>query len=331
MQQRITDSDDLTIAENLLAQGQEVVVQFSEDGYSVDTLRGLNELAIKYGNSLQIRFFGFYSSSFDFRTLLAVKDVRNLAVDCLLNASNFETLGELSSLSRLSVGVYNSLPENLLSYASLNNLESLSVTESKQRKLDLSHLSRFELLRELCVVGHTKSIASIGSVSGLTELRLSQIGSGQKIDFINSLSMLKKLTVILGGRDNLNEVMSPSIEELQVLRVRGISEIEPTNFPRLKSLLVEDQIRLQSMEFTSGNQDLKKVVLGNCKDLASVRGLAELPSLDTFRVYQTSLDLDALLSQGLPPSLRNFAFYTKSQKKNSAIQGKLAALGYNAT
>ncbi|MDF3196589.1 hypothetical protein [Pseudomonas sp. 1928-m] len=191
MQHRITDSNNLANAEALLAKGDEVVVQFSGASYSESTLRRLNELAKVYKNLIEIRFYGHYSSSFDFSTLKQVENVTNLSIDCLLNASNFEELNELHSLDRLSLGVYKELPEDILSYPSLENLGSLTVSESKQRKVNLSYLSRFHRLHDLYLVGHTRLIETVGLLSSLQKLCLSQIGSMQKLNFLNSLEGLK--------------------------------------------------------------------------------------------------------------------------------------------
>lgn len=187
MQHRITDSNNLVEAEALLAEGGEVVVQFSGPTYSQNTLRRLNKLAKLYKNRVEIRFYGHYSSTFDFSILKQVENVSNLSVDCLLNASNFEVLSELNWLDRLSIGIYNELPEDILSYPSLENLGTLTLSESKQRKLDLSYLSRLHRLRNLYLVGHTRSIETIGLLSSLSTLGLSQIGSKQELVFLNSL------------------------------------------------------------------------------------------------------------------------------------------------
>ncbi len=312
MQHRITDSNNLTDAEALLAEGGKVVVQFSGPTYLQSTLRRLNELAKFYKNRVEIRFYGHYSSSFDLNTLKQVENVSNLSIDCLLNVSNFEAINELHWLDRLSIGVYNELPEDILSYPSLENLRSLTISESKQRKLNLSHLSRFHRLHNLYLVGHTRSIETVGLLSNLNSLGLSQIGSKQGLGFLNSLEGLKKLTVILGGRENLNEVFSQSLEELEVIRVRGVSELITGNFPRLKSLRIEDQIRLTELSFGSKSRDLQSIFIGNCKELTSLKGLCKLSSLERLRVFQTSVDFDRLVSEGLPPDLSEFAFYSRS-------------------
>lgn len=133
------------------------------------------------------------------------------------------------------------------------------------------------------------------------------------------LKGLKKLTVILGGRENLNEVFSQSLEELEILRVRGISELTPGNFPRLKTLRVEDQIRLTELSFGSDSQSLQSIFIGNCKELNSLKGLRKLSSLERLRVFQTSLDFDRLVSEGLPPDLSEFAFYCRSRKMDIEV------------
>ena len=328
MQHRITDSNNLADAEAILVEGGEIIIQFSGDTYSESTLRKLNELAKIYKNRIEIRFYGHYGSSFDISTLKQVRNVSNLSIDCLMNASNFEELKGLHFLNRLSIGVYNTLPEDILSYPSLENLESLTITESKQRKLNLSHLSKFHRLQNLYLVGHTRFIETVGLLSSLQKLGLSQIGNKQKLHFINSLDGLKKLTVILGGRENLHEILNQSIEELEVIRVRGISDLNTGNFPGLKRLLIEDQIRLTELSFCKENKRLQSIFIGNCKELVLLSGLSKLAYLERLNIYQTSLDFDRLVAESLPPNLNEFKFYSRSRKTDVGIHKKLTTMGF---
>lgn len=330
MQNRINNSNDLVEAEQILAGGGEVVVQFSGSTYLQSTLEKLNVLAEVYKDRIEIRFYGHYSSTFDFNAIRQIPNVRNLSVDCLQNASNIEVLRDLQWLNRLSIGVYNGLPEDLLSYTSLENLGSLVVSESKQKKLNLSYLSKFHRLHELYLVGQTRSIETVGSLPNLRRLSLAQIGNKQSLGFLNSLESLRKLTILLGGRENLNEISLQSLEELEVLRVRGVSELNPGAFPGLKRLRVEDQIRLKEISFGGENPDLQNLVIGNCKELTLLNGLSRLSSLERLRIYQTSLDFDWLVSEGLPRNLRDFSFYGRTKRVDDEIQGKLGAMGYQS-
>jgi hypothetical protein len=100
------DGQELKGVSELLASGEHVIVQFSKPCCDKETLVELNRLAKEHGVALQIRFFGHYSSRFDFETLLQLPNVENLAADCLQEAVHFEALRELRSLRRVAIGVY---------------------------------------------------------------------------------------------------------------------------------------------------------------------------------------------------------------------------------
>ncbi len=136
------------------------------------------------------------------------------------------------------------------------------------------------------------------------------------------------LRLILGGRSNIDDAAHDSLLRLEIVRVLGIERIDPSLFPNLEGLLIEDQIRLESLVFRGSNPMLKMLQLINCKALKVLSGLAPLEQLEHLRISKTALNVDTLIADGLPPSLKVFGFYTGKNKENHVIRERLDACGF---
>ena len=82
---RIQDPTNISRREidELIDEGNQVIVQFSKPQYTVDLLSELNELAKKHGSSLQVRFYSHPIDGFDAANLDSLSDVVSLSLDCL--------------------------------------------------------------------------------------------------------------------------------------------------------------------------------------------------------------------------------------------------------
>ena len=95
-------------------------------------LKMTNTLSFNFRRTLiPIRFYGHYSSSFDFLTLKKLPNIKCLYVDCLTKVDNFEHLSELQNLEMLSVGYYELKETEFLSFENLKKLSVLYLTENK--------------------------------------------------------------------------------------------------------------------------------------------------------------------------------------------------------
>lgn len=330
MEKRITDPTDLDDAKAFLAKGDSVIVQFSGPSCTNQLLKKLDEIALHYGNQLNIRFYGHHQSTFDFNVLKLIPNVSNLSVNCISKAVNFRVLQEMTNLNRLYIGVDNGLPSDLLSFQNLFSLEVLDVGPCNHKNLDLSHLINYKRLKDLFLVGHTKNIDSIRNIISLEKLGLSQIGKAYSLSFISALSSLKSLMIIVGGRNSIDEVENSSVESIEIIRVRGFHDFHASKFPSLKRLRIEDQIQLHELSFFEESSDLELISIVNCKGLEKVNGLGKLKSLVSLHFSKTNLDFDQLVLQGFPQSLHEVYFYTNSNKTNKEIYNKLIACGYKS-
>lgn len=311
-----------------IAADGKVIVQFGEHFAPEPLLADLDALAATCGAALEIRFFGYHFTPFDAAILRALPHAANLSLDCHTSAVNLRHLGELRHLQRLQLGAYEMQEHDILALENLRTLEYLSLGETRKANIDLAPLRHWPRLAQLHTTGHVKNIAAITALPALTKLSLSQIKSKDAVDFISAMPALTQLRFILGGRTSIAHVTAPLLEELEVVRVRGLEDLgDLGRFPRLRRLSVEDQIKLAELRLGE-NTALAWLVLRNCKTLERLAGIASLPALNNLAVYLTQLDIDALLAGGLPAALKHLTLATGKRKRDEEIEAQLAALGY---
>lgn len=330
MQNRINDPTkiDAEYISKEMELGKHVIVQFSDGRFNDKMLAQLDILCKKFSSDFGVRFYGHYSSAFDFKTLLRLPNVKCLYVDCLTNAVNIETLGELNGLEALSLGVFELQDMEILALPSLKNLQELIVTETRSKAFNLGYLKDYKNLRSLIVGGHTKNIDSIGKASKLNFLSFNSIKK-TPVPFVNELKDLRTLKFILGGREDIREIEENEIENLEIIRVRGFKDLASiSSFKKLKTLLVEDNIQITEIHFNNTLKQLKDVKILNCQGLNSITGVKELTSLEQLRIFKTAIDFDAFIKQERPKSLRTFAFGTWKKNIDQVIKSKIQELGY---
>lgn len=310
-----------------LENGNIVIMQFSNTGYTDEMLSILNELCLKYDENFGIRFYGFH---FDCKTLLKIQNIKNLSVDCMLKVDNIDIIAKLDSLLCLSLGVYELSEVEILKSENLKQLKSLSLSETKTKALNLQYLSDFKELEKLFIWGHVKNIESIGQLSKLDFLTLHAIKK-VNVSFINNLKKLRTLRFIMGSRENINEIEENEIENLEITWVRGFSEFDNiSKFKKLKTLIMENDTHLSQISFNEKFNQLKSIVIINCKMLNSIDGLENLPELETIRIYKTAINFETIINQKLSSKLQKFQFYTGKAKIDKNIQMQIIEKGYNA-
>lgn len=330
-QNRISDPQtiDTDFIDKELEAGKEVIVQFSDKTYDDKKLAQLNELCGKYDKDFEVRFYGHHFTSFDFKTLLKIPNVKSLYVDCLTKADNVQAIGQLQNLQKLSLGVFELKETEVLSSENLKNLTELIITETRTKAFNLEYLKDHKNLKFLIIGGHNKNIEAVGELSNLEYLSFNSIKK-TPVPFVNKLKKLKTLKFILGGRENIQEIGENEIENLEIVWVRGFNNISNiSNFKKLKTLLIEDNIQLQAAYFDKQLPYLEDVKILNCKTLSSLTGLENLPSLHRLRIYKTALDFEMVINQKLPENLKVFAFYTTKQKIDKDIKATLEKVGYS--
>ncbi len=329
-QHRIQDPDviDENVISRLLDENKEVIIQFSSEVYNAHVLSKINKLTAKYDENLTIRFYGHYSSSFDCSIVNQIPEVKSLNIDCLRRAHNLESVTKLAKLKKLGIGVFELKETDILSAKNFQNLNQLFLFDTKTKALNLEYLSNYKNLNYLIIAGHTKNIEAIGSLKRLEELSLNGI-SKVSLSFVNELALLRNLSIILGGRDNISEVEGNDIENLNLTWIRGLNDLENiSRFRKLKTLLVQDHIRLPNIHFDTKLTNLTDIKVLNCKTLTSLTGLENLPALHQLRVARTDIDFEKFIKQPLPSKLKILAFYTAKNKVDAQLKSRLKELGY---
>ncbi|HEY0651263.1 hypothetical protein [Phenylobacterium sp.] len=329
LQPRINNPTSVTRREvdAILARGWKPTIQFAQSGAPSRLLRDVNDLARHYGDRLEVRFYGHYGEVFDAAVLAHLPDVQHLSVDCLTHIRNARKIGDLAKLKKLSFGVFRDEDTAILEAFPLEQLTELFVSDNLRRNLDLTPLARARNLMELRVAGHMRGLPVVAGLPHLARLSLNAIAKRQDLTFLCDAPALRELSLILGGRPSLDEFRHPGLTDLSIIRVQGLVTLgDLSRFPCLKSLVIEDQIRLASLDLAG--TALERLVLMNCKTLTSVPGLHAQERLREFRVARTDLDLDALLARDWPATMRILGLYSGSAKWNAAARAALDARGY---
>ncbi|TCR04979.1 hypothetical protein [Neorhizobium sp. JUb45] len=305
-----------------------LVVQFStSDSYPTDILLALNEACRIAKDHLQVRFYGHYGTFFDAKVVRHLPEARDLAVDCL-RIENEDEIGHLTNLISLNFGVFELDRPDFLKTLRLGQLEKLGLIENRKRNFDLSPLAECKSLQSLFVNGHSKNIDVLVGLQQLRKLSLGAYAKKNRLDFLNGMTSLKDLTLILGGRSDINDLMSETLEILQILRVQGVETLgDLSRMPALAALRVEDQIKLRHLDLTGAK--LQRLALFNCKNLTELSGLDMQGDIEEFAVSRTALDLDKLRDRDWPVSARSVRLFSGSRKWNDAAEAQMSARNLN--
>lgn len=326
---RVTDPKVLSPVEimNACAQRGHLVVQFSRpEAYPPAILQSLNEACRLTEGHLQVRFYGHYGTQFDAAVLRQLPETRDLAVDCLSEIVNEEEVGRLTNLKCLSLGVFELNRPDLLDTIDLGQLTRLGLSENRKRNIDLSPLSRCGSLEELFVNGHSNGIDAIAGLPQLHRLTLSAYAKMHSLSFISAIANLKELTLTLGGRADIDDLSSKSIEMLQVLRVRGLATLgDLSSLPALAALRIEDQLQLLQLDLSGAN--LERLWLFNCRNLSELPGLDMQNRLREFVASRVALDLNTLRDRDWPPPTCSVSLASGSIKWNEDAEAHLTARG----
>ncbi|MDJ0910850.1 MAG: hypothetical protein QNI99_16845 [Woeseiaceae bacterium] len=315
--------------ESLLERNLMPTIQFSKPGTSPLILKAVNKLCALFGDKLDVRFYAHYSDVFDASVLKHLPDVQSLTINCLMDIVNEDEILELKRLRKFHFGVYNFDRPTFLADLDLGRLTYLGLSENKKRNFDLAPLSECENLEKLMLEGHIKNIAALSGLPKLRKLFLRMIPKRQPLDFANSLPQLRAMDISVGGRENIDELEHPGLQNLEIALVRALNSLGDLNrFPNLRRLRVRDQIRLHSISVTG--TILEEIGIYNCKNLEQIDGLLELKSLRRFQSYISKLDLDALLNATWPKSMESVELYSGDQEWDDRAHEVLAGKGYKS-
>jgi len=302
----------------------EVCVQFATASPPAAQLAQVEALCRRHGARLNVRIYGYAGGRFDARLLRAIPSVASLNLE-RDTVDHVEQLWALERLEQLHVAIRGLDRPDLLSGARLNQLRALTVVEPKGT-LDLAPLRQMTQLTKLFVRGLSHQLAVIGELASLESLDLSGTSHSARLDFVNRLPRLSTFRLWLGSRESIGEVRAPTLTELQLVRIRGLATLDTRAFPRLERLIVQDELRLASLD-VSRNAALSELRVINCKNLRELTGVSQHRQLSHLRISGTGLDFDELLAAGLPKQLAVAGLYTGRRTVDRALRARLDALG----
>jgi len=320
---------DEQVVNEKLVENNEVTIQFSRPGYTTEMLSQLNRLALANSAKLKLRFYSdSHADEFDCANLEQIFNVKSLFLGCFPKAKNIHIIQNLNFLEEFGLSIFNLEDLEILSFDNLKKVKELFISETKSKALNLEYLKDYKNLTHLTISDHTKNIDAISNLTQLKELRLLNI-KNTSLTFINGLKSLKKLEITLGGRDNINEIELNGVEELEISWVRGLNDLSGLkNFKTLKTLLIQNEIRLSEISFPKLDF-LEDVRILDCKTLKVVSGLDKLGALTDFRISRTAIDFDDFCILKFPEKLKTLAFYTGKSKQDKLIRSKLDEMGFN--
>jgi len=149
---------------------------------------------------------------------------------------------------------------------------------------------------------------------------------GSQLAFVGRLHGLSALTLLLGGRNNLEQLAHDGIKHLEVLRVRGMNTIDLALFPKIEDLRVEDQVQLQNLNL-DGGPNLRAVSIWNCKTFSELQGMRHAHRLESLFVGKTAIEPDAFLRE-LPANLKQLSLTGYRKRKDDGLRNRIDSLGY---
>ncbi len=322
---------DYAYIDRELNEGSHVIVQYSDMSFTPKILAELDALCKKYNRNFGIRFYSQSYELFDCKLIKNIPNVKCLYVDSLMAADNIMALTELTSLKKFVLGIYGLKETEILDSENFRKLEELIIGSTKSTTLNLEYLARYNNLKVLCIVEHTKNIEAVGNLSGLESLSLNCI-KNIPIGFINKLKKLKTLNFMMGGRENILEVEGNNIESLEIIQPRGFNDLSNiSRFQQLKTLVVTDVAHLEKIHFDQKMPFLKSIRISRCKTFKSLTGLQNLVALERLDIFWTDINFDLFINQEFPTSLKTIIFNAnKKAKLDEVIKQQIKERGYTA-
>ena len=324
--------DPKSIDERLLAQAladdaNGVVMQFSQkSAYNTSLLEEVNGACRTFGRKVNVRFYAHYGSHFDCAHLRHLPEVRSLNLDCLDGISNADELAHLQHLEEFDFGVYDSdLPE-LLRIPSLMNLRKLIIGPSRKNNIDLSPLAGYKRLEDLSLCAQTRGLESIAHLDMVRRLFFSGMGQRQSLHFVRTMKGLVSLKSMLGGREDFKDLAHPGIVNLDVIRVRGLFEVDLELFPNLEKLRIEDQLQISTLSLTNGPH-LRRLSVANCKALRLLQGIGSAERLESLLLSRTAIEPESIL-RDLPECLKCLSLSGYGNRRDDELRSKIESMGY---
>jgi hypothetical protein len=132
--------------------------------------------------------------------------------------------------------------------------------------------------------------------------------------------------MMLGGRQDFKDLAHPGIVYLEVIRVRGLSEIDIELFPNVEKLRIEDQLQISTLNVTNGPH-LRWLSMANCKTLHHLQGIGSAERLESLLLSRTAIEPESLLGD-LPKRLKRLSLSGYGNRRDDELRSKIESMGY---
>jgi len=309
-----------------LSEGKPVNIQFRGHSYTDRVLDQIDDLCKQHSSKLEIRFYD--APSFNADDLLKIPHVKNLNLDYFDKVENTAALKELIYLEKFFLRVKTVDDTSLWKFENLQKLKILDLEVNKNVDGIFKHLSNYNKLESLVLSGKPINIQAVGNAKNLEQLHLWHLPKSSTLEGLNNLFGLKKLSLTLGGRENMDELKGGNIEVLSLNQVRGFKGFSDlSKFTNLQWLDLMDLAQVRKLDFPV-LPSLKKVTILNCKNLELISGFSNLPALESLMIAGINIDFEEFIKMPFPPSLKVFNFFSEKVRRDKEIAKHLKSLGY---
>ncbi|NBF12677.1 hypothetical protein [Pseudomonas sp. Fl4BN1] len=305
-----------------------VIVQFERGAqYDANLLNQLDALCAHYGERLNVRFYSHYpGSAFDGRTLLALPNVQSLTLDCLDTLEHYEAIGSLHKLKDFALQVISADLPGLLALPSLQALRALRLSLDKGPAIDLTPIGQMPDLRQLAISVQSHNLDVLGQCPNIASLFLHRMPAKTTLGVVAQMAGLRSLSVSFGSRDGMPELRNPYVKELDILRVRGLNQLDLGGFPQLETLRIEDQAQLSRLDL-GGAPQLRKMSLINLKTLGQLSGLKTSNIADLRIIKAPQMDLLTLIDSQLAPNVQHLKLLSGKRAVDKQLEARQQQLG----
>lgn len=295
---------------------------------SSQTWELLNQNLFALRPDIELRVYGFYSSTCDLSFVKGMSNVRRFSADCLMRAVGIEHLAALKNVEELSVGIFGLDNFDFLTMLPIG-IKSLFLGATKSRKPRLDGLRRFRSLRKLYVEGQQNGIEVIADLQELEDVTLRSI-STPGIEYVARLPRLWSLDIKLGGIQDLSAIADKqSIKYLELWQIRGLSDISVvSSLSGLQSLFLQALRNVTSIPDLSRLTNLRRLLLDNMKGLNDVSAIGDAPAIEEFIHIAAQGFLPRQYEDLLKkPTLRQVHIGFCSKRKNEKFDALVAQAG----
>jgi hypothetical protein len=167
---------------------------------------------------------------------------------------------------------------------------------------------------------------SIEQLTGVRKLALNQMGKSVRFPWLQVMTGLRELTILLGSRTGIEEVSHASLERLRIGRVCGIEEISLAAFPSLTHFHMEDQLKVQRLDLTALRSSLRWMTAWNCKSLENLVGIEAMNALLFLWIGKAKIDPEKVVPR-LPASIRQATLAGYGKKRDAALSALIESRG----